>query len=249
MHDEPATATSPASPDMPETLEIAKIAKVSRLPRRDDAARARLQEVGRATRPVSLAHERALALGPSLAELVPRGSVARGSVVRVAGVPGAGVTALGLELAAACTKAGEWVAAVDPTGSLGALAAREAGVVLERFAVVRRVPPARWAAVVAALLDGVTLVLADLPAANSGAGGVSFPDARRLVARARERETVLVVGEGWPADAALTLYARGSEWVVPGDTVGEVHHLTERRRHVQAEAPAGVRDGVLASAG
>ena len=36
--------------------------------------------------------------------------------------------------------------------------------------------------------------------------------------------------------------------LVPGDRVGEVHHLTERQLHVQAEAPAGVRDGVLASA-
>ena len=215
---------------------------VSKLPRRDDAARAHLREVGRATRPVSLAHERALAVGPSLESLVPRGSVARGSVVRVVGAPGAGVTSLGLELVAACTKAGEWAAAVDPggpRGSIGALAARDAGVVLERFAVVRRVPPARWASVVAALLDGVTLVLADLPPE-----GVSFPDARRLVARARERETVLVVGEHWPADAALTLHARGAEWLARGD----VHHLTERRLHVQAEAPAGAREGVLASA-
>jgi hypothetical protein len=224
-----ATATSP---------NVSKLS--AKLPRRDDAARAHLQEVGRATRPVSLAHERALELGPSLASLVPRGSVARGAVVRVSGAPGAGVTSLGLELAAACTKVGEWVAAVDPAGSLGALAAREAGVALERFAVVRRVPPARWASVVAALLDGVTLVLADLPLE-----GVGIADARRLVARARERETVLVVGEHWPADAALTLQARGSEWV----GAGEVHHLTERRLHVHAEAPAGAREGWLARAG
>lgn len=230
-----ATATSPASPNVSQLAR--KPAR--KIPRRDDAARAHLQEVGRATRPVSLAHERALELGPALASLVPRGSITRGSVVRVAGASGAGVTSLGLELAAACTKAGEWVAAVDPAGSFGALAAQEAGVTLERFAVVRRVPPARWASVVAALLDGVTLVLADLPPE-----GVTFPDARRLVARARERETVLVVGERWPADAALTLHARGSEWLAQGD----VHHLTERRVHVQAEAPAGMREGWLARA-
>lgn len=215
------------------------ISELPKLPRRDDAARAHLQEVGRATRPVSLAHERVLELGSSLGSLVPRGSVARGAVVRVAGVSGAGVTSLGLELAAACTRAGEWVAAVDPAGSLGALAAREAGVVLERFAVVRRVPPARWASVVAALLDGVTLVLADLPPE-----GVGVADGRRLVARARERETVLVVGDRWPADAALTLRARAAEWVGRG----EVHHLTERRLLVHAEAPAGAREGWLARA-
>jgi hypothetical protein len=85
----------------------------------------------------------------------------------------------------------------------------------------------------------VTLVLADLPPE-----GVGIADARRLVARARERETVLVVGERWPADAALTLEARASEW----DVAGEMHHIAERRLHVHAEAPAGVRGGVLASA-
>jgi hypothetical protein len=240
-----ATATSPNISKLPAELPAELPAKLpAKLPRRDDAARAHLQEVGRATRPVSLAHERVLELAPSLASLVPRGSVARGAVVRVAGAPGAGVTRLGFELAAACTKAGEWAAAVDPTGSLGALAAQEAGVALERFAVVRRVPPARWASVVAALLDGVTLVLADLPPE-----GVGIADARRLVARARERETVLVVGERWPADAALTLRARGSEWEVLGDAAGEMHHLAERRLHVHAEAPAGAREGWLARTG
>jgi hypothetical protein len=212
----------------------------ARLPRRDAAARAHLEEVGRAARPVSLAHERVLALGSSLAPLVPQGVLPRGAVVRVAGQSGAGVTSLGLELAAACTAAGEWAAAVDPEGTLGMLAAREAGVDLVRFAVARRVPPARWASVVAALLDGMSLVLADVPT-----GGVGVADARRLVARARERETVLVVAGSWPADAALTLYARGSEWGV----AGEVHHLGARRLHVHAEARAGGRDGVLARAG
>ncbi len=169
--------------------------------------------------------------------------------MRVVGAPGAGVTTLGFELAAACTRAGEWVAVVDPAGSFGALAASEAGVALERFAVVRRVPPARWASVVAALVDGVSLVLADLPPAGAGVGGVGIADARRLVARARERETVLVVGERWPADAALTLHARGSEWDAAPDASGEVHHLTERRLHVHAEARSGAREGWLARAG
>jgi len=246
-----ATATSPIFPN------ISKLpAKLpARLPRRDAAARARLEEVGRQARPVSLAHERALELGPSLAALVPRGTLPRGAVVRVTGAPGAGVTSLGLELAAACTRAGEWVAVVDPSGSFGALAAREAGVALERFAVVRRVPPARWASVVAALIDGVSLVLADLPGA--GAGSVGIADARRLVARARERETVLVVGARWPADAALTLHAQGWEWDTAGDATGdaagdaagEMHHLGDRRLHVHIEARSGAREGWLARAG
>jgi hypothetical protein len=159
---------------------------------------------------------------------------------RVVGQPGAGVTTLGLELAAACTAAGDWAAAVDPAGTLGALAARETGVALERFAVVRRVPPARWASVVAALLEGVTLVLADLPREGVGAA-----DARRQEARARERETVLVVPERWPAESSLTLHAVTSEWA--GED--EIHHLAQRQLHVHAEARAGARHGVLARAG
>jgi hypothetical protein len=230
---------------MVSALSPQKSGRIARLPRRDAAARIHLEELDRVTRPVTLAHERSLALGPSLASLVPRGTLPRGGVVRVAGLPGAGVTSLGLELAAACTSAGEWAAAIDPEGTLGMLAAREAGVDLARFAVVRRVPPARWASVVAALLDGVSLVLADAPVGRAGRGGVGVADARRLVARARERETVLVVVGPWPADAGLTLHARGSEW----RATGEIDHLVEGHVHVHAAARSGARDGVLARAG
>jgi hypothetical protein len=226
-------ALPPLEPEPPRS-------RSPRLPRRDAAARAHLADVARHARPVTLAHERALALGESLAPLVPRGTLPRGSVVRVVGEAGAGVATIGFELAAACTAAGEWAAAVDPAGTLGALAAGEAGVTLERFAVVRRVPPARWATVVAALLDGMSLVLAEVPP-----GGVGAADARRLVARAREREAVLVVSARWPAETSLTLRAAGCDWT----GLGEIDHLTERRVHVHAEGRAGVRDGVLARAG
>ena len=136
-----------------------------------------------------LAREQALALPVRLAELIPDGVVVRGTVLQVSGEPGAGSTTVAFELAAAVTSVGEWAAAVDLDGSLGALAANEAGVELERFAVVRRVPPARWTTVVAALLDGVSLVIAEVPR------GVGLGDARRLIARARERRSVLVVYE------------------------------------------------------
>jgi hypothetical protein len=87
-------------------------------------------------------------------------------------------------------------------------------VVLERVAVVRPgpggLPPARWASVVAALLDGVTLVVAEVPRSVRGA------DARRLVARARERQAVLVPLLGpravWPAESTLRLRAAGGAW-------------------------------------
>jgi hypothetical protein len=218
-----------------------------RLPRRDDEARARLDEVARTARPLVLARDRSVALEGALADLVPDGAVVRGSVLRVVGDAGAGATTVAFELAAAFTALGEWAAAVDLDATLGPLAAGEAGVALERFAVVRRVPPARWATVVAALLDGVSVVLAEVPR------GVRLGDARRLEARARERESVLVVAEprgvAWPAGAAYVMHAAGCVWegLEPGAGM-----LAGRRLHVQVEgrgAAARRRAGELARAG
>ena len=194
-----------------------------------------------------LARDRSVPLGGALSELVPDGVLVRGSVLRVTGDPGAGSTTVAFELAAAFTARGEWAAAVDLDATLGPLAAAEAGVALERFAVVRRVPPARWATVVAALLDGVSLVLAEVPR------GVRLGDARRLEARARERESVLVVAEPhgvvWPAGAAYGVRAVSSAW--DGLELG-AGFLAGRRLRVQVEgrgAAARPRAGELARAG
>jgi hypothetical protein len=220
---------------------------VAFLPRRDDEARAHLHEVARGAQPLVLARDRSVPLAGALGELVPDGAVARGSVLRVTGRVGAGATTVGYEVAAVFTALGEWVAAVDPDASLGPLAAAEAGVALERFAVVRRVPPARWAAVVAALLDGVSLVLAAVPR------GVRLGDARRLEARTRERESVLVVAENagaaWPGGASYTLHAAASVWEGLERDTGV---LAGRRLRVEVEgrgAAARPQAGELARAG
>ena len=133
--------------------------------------------------PFVAAGDRRLPVAGLLGELLPAGGVQRGSTVAVDGSPGSGSTTVALTLAAAATSAGEWAAVVDPDvgRTLGARAAAEAGVELERLAVVRRAPPDRWGAVVAALLDGITVVVAAVPPR------VRLGDARRLVARARER--------------------------------------------------------------
>lgn len=178
------------------------------LPRRDEAARARLAAVGAARAPVVLARDRALALTGPLAAALP--SVQRGTVVAVGGGVGSGMTSTVLRIAAAATALGEWAAMVDGTGTLGGLGAAEAGVDLARFAVVRDVPSDRWATVVAALLDGVSVVLAELPRS------VRVGDARRLAARARERAAVLVTfapdARVWPVEAAVRIHALGGEW-------------------------------------
>jgi hypothetical protein len=200
-----------------------------------------LGELGRSVRPLVLARDRSVALTGALGAVVPGAAVVRGSVLRVEGAAGTGATTLGFELAAAFTAVGEWAAAVDLQGTLGARAAGEAGVTLERFAVVRRVPPARWATVVAALLDGVSVVLAEVPR------HVSTGDARRLVARARERSAVLVVGGGpWLAGVAFTLHAEGSVWSGLTDDGMLTHRRLQVRVDGRGEA-ARARTGELVS--
>ncbi len=179
------------------------------LPRRDHEARARLEAVGQAARPITLARDRAISVPGALGELLPAGVLQRGATLTVAGTTGAGGTSLALALAAAATTTGEWAAAIDLHGTLSGEAAAQTGVALDRFAVIRRVPVGRWATVVAALLESVTLVLAEMPR------HVSAADARRLVSRARERGSVLVAIETsapWSADAALRLFATGGTW-------------------------------------
>jgi hypothetical protein len=127
-------------------------------------------------------------------------------VVRVEGPVGSGATSLLLTLLAAATAAGEWAAVVDGEGVLGGLAAAEAGVALDRLAVVRAVPASLYSRVVATLLDGVTVVGATIPR------GLRPADARRLEARARERAAVLVAAGSWPGEAALRLRAEHSSW-------------------------------------
>ena len=169
-----------------------------------------MYEVAGRVRPTVAARDRQLSVSGPLGALLPGGGVQRGSTVAIGGAPGAGVTTLACTLAAAATATGEWAAIVDPSGTFGARAAAAVGLELERCAVVRRVPADRWSTVVAALLDGVALVAATVPL-HLRAG-----DARRLVARARERAAVLVVVGPWPVEAALRVHAEGSTWSGPG---------------------------------
>ncbi|HZI97287.1 MAG TPA: hypothetical protein VFD41_07145 [Actinomycetales bacterium] len=213
-------------------------ARASRLPRRDARARAALGDAARAGRPLVLARDRVLAVSGPVGELLPGAGIVRGSVVVVDGAPGCGVTSLTFELAAAATRLGEWAVVVDPQGTLGGLAAGEVGVALERFALVRDVPVARWATVVAALLDGLSVVIAAVPRS------VRAGDAHRLVARARERDAVLVAVGPWPAQAALRLRAEAVTWSAPDHGPGLLGERTARvtvtGRGVAPQAPAEV---------
>ncbi len=209
------------------------------LPSRDPEARARLVEAHDRTRPLVLARARTLTVPGPLQPLLPE--LVRGSVVVVEGAPGTGATSAALSLCAAATTVGEWAAVLDLEGTLGGEAGAAAGVALERFAVARRVPPDRWATAVAVLLDGMSVVVAEVPR-HARAG-----DAHRLVARARERQTVLVPLAGprrpWPATATTRVHVEGGPW--PGlDAHGFLAARTPRVRVVDGTRE---RVGVLAS--
>jgi hypothetical protein len=217
------------------------------LPRRDEVARARLREVAGRAQPLTLARERLLPVAEPLGELLPGGGLRRGTVVSVEGTGATGATSLGFTLAAAATDIGEWAAAVDLHGTLGMEAAAASGVALERFPVVRHVSADHWATVVAALLDGITVVLAEVPRQ------VRAGDARRLVARARERDAVLVAlpapGATWAGDAALRIMSEGGPWAGASHDAGPITGRVVRVRVGGRGEAARHRVGALARTG
>ncbi len=161
--------------------------------------------------------------------MLPGGGLRRGSITCVDGITG--TSAVVLPLLAAATSTGEWGAVVDSSGTFGGLAALEAGVVLERCALIRKAPPERWATVVSALLEGMAIVIATPPR------HVRLADARRLLARTRERQALLVVCGAWPAEAALRILVEAGIWHGLERGEGTLTHrdltirLEGRRRH------------------
>jgi hypothetical protein len=172
--------------------------------------------------PTTLARNRTIPVLPALTGLVGTG-LRRGSTATVAGGPGLGATSLAFAFLAAATQAGSWAAVVGLPAA-HAPAAAHLGVALERLALV---PDAatlgHWPTVVAALLDGVDLVVAAVPP------GLRAPDARRLVARARERGSVLVPllppGVSWVEGADVRLRVTEARW----HGLGEGHGFLQAR--------------------
>jgi hypothetical protein len=160
---------------------------------------------------------RVLPVHAELAGLFPDGGLRRGSTVAVRGS-----TALLLALLAGATEAGSWAAVVGQP-DLGVLAAAEVGVAVERLALIPQ-PGSRPSAVIAALLDGVDLVVAS-------SARLTDALARRLSARARHRGAVLLVTGSWPG-VDLELTCEGGTWT--GLKTGS-GHLLERQVVVRAQ--------------
>jgi NADPH:quinone reductase-like Zn-dependent oxidoreductase len=171
-----------------------------------------------------------------LAALLPGGGLRRGTTVAVTGA--AGATSLMLALLAEASAAGAWAGVVGRP-DLGPVAAAEAGVALERLALVPY-PGADLMAVTAALLDGLDLVVV--------AGRLPHgSDRARLVARARQRGAVLLPLGPWPG-ADLELACGPGQWRGVGAGEGDVGRLSAREVRVQlcgrGVAPVG-RDARL----
>jgi hypothetical protein len=208
-----------------------------------------LEDLARRVRPVMLARDRRMAVGPPLDAVLPEG-LARGIVVAVGSRPGvAGITSLALTLVARASQDGAWVAVVGAPW-LGLVAAAELGVVLDRLVVVdvdgggrsltgnvcqpttrgQRRPRAQLASVVAALVDGFDVVVVG-PAVGRR---LRQADTRRLAARTRERGGVLVaMGQDLPGGAAsVRLEVVASAW--EGLEEGGGRHLRACRATVEA---------------
>ena len=161
----------------------------------------------------TLAGERLLPVVPALQALLPGRGLRRGSTVAVNRS-----AALALALVAGASAAGSWVVAVG-LPDLGMVAAAEAGIALERLALVPAPGARAWPTVVAALLDAVDVVLVRSPA------GLPAGQARRLAARARERGAVLVSLGAWSEAPDLWLAVATSAW----QGLGQGHGRLEAR--------------------
>jgi len=164
-------------------------------------------------------------------------AVEPGRPVELVGGAGLGLTRVGLGLLAGPSRTAP-VAVVDVRGWVSPAAAWEAGVERDRLAVVRCPDPALWPKVVAALLEGVPGVLAEVPA------GVRDADLRRLAALARARGSRVVLrplrGELAPGVSHLRL--RGVEVSWEGADGG---HGRLGRRRLVLEASGKGAGGML----
>ncbi len=175
-------------------------------------------------RPTTLSLDRIVEVPDPLRPLFPAGGVQRGWNV---GLDGHGSWGVGMSLLANGLGDEGWVAIVGlPTFSL--VAAASYGLRLDRVIMVDEPGPGRLATVLATLLEAVDMVVL------SPYYRVGTRDARRLVGRAREQETVLFHldgGTSWPTTLNMTLVATTLKW----EGLGQGHgHLRKRLIRVEA---------------
>lgn len=170
-------------------------------------------EIMQRIQPVTLSGQKVLPVPEAVRSLFPWGGVQRGTSVSVAGNGG---WALAMAVMAEALGAEGWLAVVG-VPDLGLAAAAEFGVRLDRVLVVETPSVSQWPVVVASLLEAVDVV------AIAPEGRVGPRDARRLNARAREQESVLLHLDGartWPTAVDLNLAVSADGWEGLGDGHG-----------------------------
>jgi hypothetical protein len=165
-----------------------------------------------------------LPVAPALATILPDG-LRRGSTASVTGS-----VSLLLALLGAASADGAWCALVG-FPRISAEAAGEYGIELSRLGVIEA-PGTGWTTAVGALLDALDMVAVRPPAGRSG---LPPGDVRRLAARARSRDCVLMPylagTDEWPG-ADVRLSARDGHWAGIGTGTGR---LRARQVDVTAE--------------
>lgn len=161
--------------------------------------------------------EPVLPVPEDLSHLLPGGGLKPGTTISVTDS-----LVLLLALAAPTSEQGAWCAAVG-FPMIGALAAEELGIDLERFVLIPDAGP-QWLTVVGALMDATSLVLLHPPTTATAS------DLRRLSTRARERKVVLLT-HGSTESAEVELRVTGTRWKGLGQGHGR---LSSRELTVQA---------------
>jgi hypothetical protein len=155
-----------------------------------------------------------------------------GHVVGLEGNAGFGMTRLGLALLATYPATGP-VVYLDARGWMSPVAAWESGIEPESLVVVRCDDPLTWGRVAATLVEGVSVVYAEIPR------GVKDTQLRTLAALARRRSIPLMLRPLRsllpPALVHLRLAARSIEW--SGTDAGH-GRLTRRTLTIEASGKA-----------
>jgi hypothetical protein len=152
---------------------------------------------------------RVLPAHPALVQLLPwPGGIQRGATVAAVGS-----TSLLLALLSGALTGGSWGAAAG-FPDLGMVAAAEAGVPLDRLALVPA-PGPDWPTVVATLIDGFDVVAVATPP------GAADSAIRALMNRARQKGCVLLPTTPW-SGCDLTMTLTGRKWTGLGHGHGRL---------------------------
>jgi hypothetical protein len=167
--------------------------------------------------PAAVGSERVLPVPGELRALLPAGGLRRGATIAVRS------TSVLLALLSAASRGGSWCGVVGMP-ALNPVAAAEMGIALDRLALVPH-PGTEWTTAVAALLDGLDIVVA------APLGSIAPAVAGRLAARARQRGSVFMPAGAW-AGADLTVEAVAARWEGLGAGRGRLRarQLTIRAR-------------------